>query len=358
MNLTRLPRTLSRSATAVALAFTLLLASQPANAFTVVTPYSGLYVFGDSLSDPGNVWAALDATTRAIGAAQAVTGNTYIPGLPYASRQFTNVDVWAISFAGMLGLPTAGNSYLTPGGGNFAYGGAQTSVDGLTPSLLSQVGTYLTTTSNSASSSALYVVAGGGNDARAAVQAAAVAATPAAAGAIITAAATQYATNTLGMVTSLRAAGANNIIVWNVPNVGLAPAITAFGNGLAGLGSLVASSMNSAMQGALAPVSALAPGVKLFDGHALLSQAVTSAATFGLSNVHDACGNLVLGCDLATSLFWDGIHPTAAGHALLAQRMYTLAAAPVPEPETMLLMAVGLLSLRGLQRRRQAATLV
>jgi phospholipase/lecithinase/hemolysin len=50
-------------------------------------------------------------------------------------------------------------------------------------------------------------------------------------------------------------------------------------------------------------------------------------------------------------MFFDDIHPTTATHALLGQQML----AAVPEPQTMLMMAVGVAALLGLGRRRQRA---
>jgi outer membrane lipase/esterase len=54
--------------------------------------------------------------------------------------------------------------------------------------------------------------------------------------------------------------------------------------------------------------------------------------------------------DPATTLFWDGIHPTTAGHFLLAQQALLL----VPEPGTVpLALFAGLWMLAALRRRRQ-----
>ena len=342
-------KTLFRWAFSATLAAALGLTGLPASATLAPPPsYSALYVFGDSLSDPGNVAAAIGSN-----AGQVISGNGYIPSAPYGSGQFTNGNVWAISLAGMLGLPGASNSYLA-GGGNFAYGGAKTSFNGLVPSLLTQVsGIYLPSTGNTASPTALYVVAGGGNDGRDAVLAAAGATDQAAAFGIVTNAATTYAASTLSIVNSLRSAGAQNIVVWNVPNLGLAPAITSRGAAASALGTLVSGSMNAAMQAALATVSAVVPGVRLFDDFGLLSTAVANPASFGFTNAMDACGNPLAACNanLSTALFWDGIHPTAAGHALLAQQMYALAA--VPEPATVLMMLAGVLALAGTSHRRK-----
>ena len=75
---------------------------------------------------------------------------------------------------------------------------------------------------------------------------------------------------------------------------------------------------------------------------------VADPAGFGLVNVTDACGAPTAHCDPATALYWDGIHPTAAGHALLAQGMLVVA---VPEPSEVALMLTGLVFIAAWRRR-------
>jgi len=299
--------------------------------------YSGLYVFGDSLSDTGNNAAVIGADPT-----QVITGNTYVPTNPYASGQYSNGNVWVHTFAAGLGLSAAP---FVAGGGVFAFGGAQTSYDpppfGFPPSLTTQMGMYLSLTGGLASSDALYVIAGGGNNARAALEAigggADVAAT-------IGATAAQYAADIGAMVDSLQAAGAKDIVVWNTPNLGLAPAVTAGGAASSFLGMLVASSMNSALALELSDEA----GVRLFDVFGLVSNIAQNPGLYGLSNVSDACGGIA-GCDASKYLFWDGIHPTAAGHVILGNAM--VAAIPEPETYAMLLAGLGLL---GFALRRRA----
>jgi phospholipase/lecithinase/hemolysin len=299
--------------------------------------YTGLYVFGDSLSDAGNVALAIGADPG-----QVITGNSYIPGQPYASGQFSNGDVWLKSVAVSLGLPAAGVPSLTTVGTDFAFGGARVATDGpgLSPSLTLQANLFLAGSGGVVPAGGLFVVAGGGNDARDTLQAAAVSGTPFS---VITADAASFANAVGNLVDQLQAAGAQNIIVWDVPNLALAPAVTALGAGAAFLGGQVSLAMNNALALRIAGEA----GVQIFDIYGLQNAWIANPAAFGLVNVTDACG-AVLGCDPSTYLFWDGIHPTSAGHALLASAML---AAAVPEPASGLLLAVGVIGLCVWRRR-------
>lgn len=311
--------------------------------------YSGLYVFGDSLSDRGNLASLANA-------AQVITGNSYIPSVPYASGQLTNGDVWVKPFAGALGLAAYGQP-ASLGGGDFAFGGARVNTDGagLPPSLTLQTGLFFNATGNVAPGTALYVMAGGGNDARDALTAAATAAAQAAAtatdptaaiNAIVGQAATNYAQNTGAIIDQLQSAGAQHIIVWDVPDLARAPAVTFMGGQAVALGGMVSQAMNAALVGRLASET----GVTLFDLYGLQNSFFAAPSSFGLTNVQDACGAVVNACDPATSLFWDGIHPTAFGHQLIANAMFTTA---VPEPSVMALLLTGLL-LMGWRTHRAA----
>jgi len=302
-------------------------------------PFSSLVVFGDSLSDDGNNFAA-----GLFNPGQVVTGNSYIPSFTYGSHVYSNGPVWATDFAVKIGVPLTASA---TGGTDYAYGGATT---GPNPSafpfsLLTQTSAYLSSTGNVASADALYVVAGGGNNARAALAAISAAADPNAAPGIIAAAAASFAADIGSIVDSLQAAGAKHIIVWDTPNLGTAPAVVAGGG--AALGSFLAATMNSALSLRLTGEA----GVSTFDIFGLGTTFAANPGAFGFTNATDACG-AVANADCSKYIYWDGIHPTAAGHAAIADAMYAFAV-PVPEPETWALLVAGLAAVGWASRHRE-----
>lgn len=330
---------LSRLVVAASLGLCALGAAAQSSTLGAAPSFSALYVFGDSLSDSGNNLAALGGTGPAPLAAN------FIPALPYApSGTYSNGPTWVSTFASGIGLPAAATASLQ-GGNNYAYGGATTSTTAppapFPPSLQAQVGSYLS--ANTVDSSALYVIAGGGNDARAVADAILAGADPQT---TTIAGATAYATTTATLVGTLRAAGASNIVVWNVPDLGKTPAAGAGVGPIAAGGTQIASAFNSALSFALA-----SSGVTIFDSFGLIGTAVSNPAAYGFGNVTQACGFAGNGCDASTALFWDGIHPTAFAHGVIASQM--LAVVAVPEPGTVWLFMAGLAGFAAFARRRQ-----
>ena len=101
-------------------------------------PFSSLVIFGDSLSDDGNNFAA-----GLFDPGQVATGNSYVPSFTYASHAYSNRPVWATDFAAKIGVPLTASA---TGGTDYAYGGATM---GPNPSafpfsLLTQTSAYLT----------------------------------------------------------------------------------------------------------------------------------------------------------------------------------------------------------------------
>jgi outer membrane lipase/esterase len=330
--------------------------------------YSNLFIFGDSLSDTGNNAFVFDV----VGASQGIppgtlrtpvptANNSFIPDFPYATSvggRYSNGPVWAESFAAALGLSATASNL---GGTNFAYGGAVVGPLGnpnpfanfpanFPLSLTTQATTFFGQYPQ-APADALYVVAGGGNDARAIITQAGtdilngVNPFPG-----IFAGAQAYAAYVDGIVENLELAGAQSILVWDTPNAGLAPAILANGPQAAALASQISQLMNAELFKLLA--DDIADGTKLFDTYGFITGIAANPSAYGLVNASDACSAAanIDACQQANLqyFFWDGIHPTAAGHQLLAAAVLQA----VPEPASLALVCVALIVV-GVSRRRK-----
>ena len=337
----------SRTRLTLATAFLALLFAPAIDA----APISGLYIFGDSLSDPGN--SAIDFGSTAVPPFKVtqqsdITSNAFIPTFPYASSfQYSNGNVWAYQFATMLGLPSQVAGPVLGGGirANYAFAGAATGPLNNTtppPTLLTQTGNFIASLGAAqAPADALYVIAGGGNNARTALSAIAGGADPTA---TIGATAVQFAADIGNIVDALQGKGARRIIVWNAPNLGLAPAVVAGGPTASFLGTTLTRSMNDAMASRLAGEV----DVKTFDLFGLITSVTANPGAYGLTNATVASG-AIPGADPSAYLCWDGIHPTSAGHAILAEAMYVVA---VPEPSGYLLVVTSLMSVVTVLHRR------
>jgi outer membrane lipase/esterase len=301
-----IPRVWRRLITAAAFVATAL-AAWPASA----GGFSAFYLFGDSLSDSGN-----NAIFLGVDAGQVITGNDYIPTQPYASGRYSNAEAWTASFGAGIAQPATAS---LSGGNIYAYGGARTRIVGPdgTPALRTQVSTYLAAVGGVADKDALYVIEGGGNNARDTLESIAAGAPLLA---TVAADSLRYGVDVKLMVERLRSAGAEHIVVWNTPDLAIAPAIISAGSEAVALAGVVTQKMNGALARALAGT----PGVTIFDAFGLFDLVVAHPADYGLVNVTDACG-AVPGCDASTYLFWDGIHPTSAGHGIISDAMLAAA---------------------------------
>ena len=278
--------------------------------------YTGLYSFGDSLSDTGNVFVATGGAT---------------PPSPYFDGNFSNGPVWTDLLGPMLGLPspTASNT----GGTNYAWGGAQTTVNNSVPSTQFQVAEYLGAAGGVADPNALYTIWTGGNDINAVAGGAPFGDIEAGGLAVAS------------MASDLLFAGAQNILVINVPNLGLTPSADGNEAGAEFLSVL----FNDYVAAGLDALGS--SNVTLLDSFSLLEAIAADPASYGLSNVDDNCLTTTGGSACDDYLFWDGLHPTAAGHQLIADAAF---AAVVPVPAAVWLFGSGLLALIGVARRKQA----
>jgi outer membrane lipase/esterase len=298
----------------VALALLALVASAPA----LAGPPHRFVVFGDSLSDPGNAFIL----TRDL---EVPPFDSLIPSAPYArgAFHFSNGPTWVEQLSLIdRALPSAGPALLVPKVlSNYAVGGARAQQVGAFD-LPVQVGLFVSDFHGQAPPDALYIVFVGGNDLRDALQAFATDPTGATSGGIVAGALASIRSNLL----TLYAAGARHFLVANAPDIALAPAVRLSGPQAQFLGNLLSTQFNGGLELTLEGLeAALGVDIVRLDVFGLLHQIVAAPASFGLTDVVDACIrlNTVVGAfcpDPGKFLFWDGIHPTAAGHHQLAVR--------------------------------------
>lgn len=279
--------------------------------------YTSIVVFGDSLSDTGN-----DAHLSFEKYGVAIPG----PAANYALGRFTDgrytlpaardyFGIWVQQLAAMFPAhPLVVDSL--DGGTDYAYGAA-TSGQGTT--VLTFTGTTLSVTVDNVglqitdylathpkiSDKTLFIVWGGAEDLLHATSVDQV---------------FNAAINQLGNVQRLIDAGATQILVPNLPPLGLTPLLN---------GSPAEADLANAEAGLFNDVLALGlsilpdfsfgrrPHIYQLDTFSLLNQVVASPATYLLTNV-TGMSQRDAAVDPDTWLFWDDLHPTTRGHNLLA----------------------------------------
>lgn len=371
----------------LACAVALALASSAAFAQSVppvqASSHAGLFdnmvVFGDSLSDDGNLSLALQ--------------------LPQIVRFTTNPGQTGVeNVADYFGMPM---SPALAGGTDFAFGGAglvnnSPGTPSSVPVLPTQLGMYLQAAGGKADPKALYAVWGGANDIFYGATSAAAGATAqqliqqtiqqmvqqaiagnvipndptaisaytaqitpvvtqqvtaqveAAAGVTslmtpdqVQAGIQQAAATELGMIDQLGKAGARYVMVFNLPNIGATPEAMAQGATASAQLTGLTLTFNNTLNTGLAKAGVNIIPVNTF---ALLSELIADPSRYGFTNVtQPACTGSSFGCLPAgtpgatstyqpgtenTYLFADGVHPTTATHAMLAQYAESIITAP------------------------------
>ena len=282
------------------------------------TTFSRIVVFGDSLSDSGNAFVFVgEANTPPY----AALDQLLIPDRPYAKggHHFSNGETWVEQLARPMGF--AGNTRpafreLGTDATNYAVGGARAREDGINVDLGFQVTTFLNTFGGTAPADALYVIEFGSNDVRDALAAA----DPT----ILVSALTSIGDN----VGVLYAAGARKFLVCNAPDISLTPAVRSLGPLAGQFANLLSVSFNGGLDSLLGSLAVL-PGIEIVrvDFFKKLTDIVAAPATFDLSVVDKACvmpNTPPYTCQQPDQfLFWDGVHPTQAVHAIISQEAAT-----------------------------------
>jgi outer membrane lipase/esterase len=236
-----------------------------------VQVFDHIVVFGDSLSDNGNAGRA------------------------------SNGPVWVEHLAGRFGLALKPSRL---GGSNFAVGGARLDPRSGSTSLRAQASAYLR--APRPHGRILHIVYGGGNDLLAAVGQ------------------TQAPTMVDAAVASLRSIvadlvhqGATDILVPNLPAIGITPAVQAQGRGAVEAANKLAERFNGALDQALSGFAGR-NGLRLhrFDVWQLAQRVRADPAAAGFVDITTPCGQHRR-CE--GYLFWDSVHPTTEAHQRLAE---------------------------------------
>ena len=308
--------------------------------------FDALYVFGDSLSDTGNVFEA--------------SGDQFPPS-PYFEGRFSNGPNWIDYLGQDLGLSPslATGSANSTEGINFAFGGATTGSDNtlaLTspvfadlPSLQQEIRSF-TSLAPTADPDALYIVWAGANDYL-----------PTQGSFVPSTSPDVPLANLSNAVTSLANVGAKNIMVVNLPDLGVTPVATSVDQSLPGTAAAISAVSEAHNAGLKTTLNDLSQNLDIniipLYVDSLFEKVRDNPGEFGFTNVTDSCLNLsnrTLCSNPNEYLFWDSYHPTTAVHQLVAEQAFSvLESQPVPEPSAEWgVLALGVLGIGGLLRHQ------
>ena len=302
-----------------------------------------IVVFGDSLSDGGNLYN--------------LTGGAYPPA-PLYDQRFSNGAVAVEYMASSLGLSL---TVSTVGGSNYAVGGAATgnvsSPSGTYDSYLTyvapqafgglngftgmdkQLAQYASSAPQGVADT-LFVLWGGSNDLFINPSVATM---------------SQAVMNLSSSITTLVGMGATQFLVPGMADWSLTPeGQSSSFEERAGMSALSAY-FNGELSIALSNLQATYSDVDIrgFDTNALFQHVMANAAAYGFNYTATSC--LADSCYLTPGLvdqymFWDGVHPTARVNALMGGALGSTVAA-VPEPSQSAMLLASMLPLAWVVRR-------
>jgi len=260
--------------------------------------YSRLVVFGDSLSDNGNLYLATGGSTPA--------------SPPYGAGRFSNGPV----FTERLGFNVANFMGPVTGSINYAFGGARTDSQAQPLGMRLQLAQYQQR-GGTFGANDLVSVLGGANNIFQGLPAAGGSTNPTGA---ITPVALSAAADINFIVNGIAQAGAGTVLVTNLPKLSITPQFR--GTPAAPLADFAVTTFNGALLTGLNATAAARPGTNiiLMDLFKVGDVIAGNPSAFGVSNVTQPCFNGVTVCSNPDSYFYfDGVHPTAKGHEVIAR---------------------------------------
>ncbi|MEF8699020.1 MAG: SGNH/GDSL hydrolase family protein [Candidatus Accumulibacter sp. UW20] len=350
---------------ALALSATLMV---PVSASAALQQLTDLFVFGDSLSDGGN-----SGLLSAAYPAENPSGIVFPPS-PYFNGQYSNGPV-AVDYLWQAYNP--GDTRFKPslaGGTNYALGGSTSgrenfnSISSSVPASLQpafaqksnawQVQSFLSSTPVFDPTTSLFVVWLFPNDVFNWLQTGQTPGTVAGGPPVAADPAALIAnglTNVASTVAALAGQGAQRFLIPNLPDLGSIPGAGPLGNPAL---TTLSTAYNTELALLLAALDNLLPATEIigYDTFGLLNRIRNDPTAYGFEVADRSCvANLASGvCNPGNWdkwLFWDDVHPTTAAHRLLGEQF----AATVPEPATLMLLAVALFgaALSGKRKSRE-----
>ena len=254
----------------------------PLSAFAAT--FNNIFVFGDSLSDNGNL-------CRLCGGTLPSQGHLHWEG------RYSNGRVWVEYLAQNMDAELF----------NYAYASATTGYAGATPfvpGLLKQIEVFLDS-ENVISESSLYVVWAGADD--------------------FLYGGTDYEASVNNVITGvdmLVNAGVEDILVINIPDLGATPYLN--GTPMKDSATQLTIAFNATLAYQLHLFKATHPNITLYiaDAFEFQTEIINNPSSYGLTNVTDMCPNSLLSgeadFDALHYLFWDHVHPATDVHDLFA----------------------------------------
>jgi phospholipase/lecithinase/hemolysin len=289
---------------------------------TAQVVFDRIVVFGTSLSDPGNAYALTGLASRP---PYDTLDNLLVPDAAYArgGHHFSNGATWVEQYARSVGLAGSTRPAFQGTDGlaaNYAVGGARAREDGINMNLSTQIQAFLADFPE-APADALYVVEMGSNDIRDALLVDAAIA-PGPAGVLAEAVAA-----IASAMENLHAAGARKFLVLTGADISLTPAVLQLDAGMPGVAlyaQLLSSIFNQELETLLVSLEETLPDIEIrrLDVYGKLNEYAADPGSFGLTEVAQACVTpdiAPFACRFPDQyLFWDGVHPTRAVHAIFA----------------------------------------